>query len=105
MNVRSNAHAGQECERKLQNRAAIDESYSVSCCCSGKRFIAIHSEMRDHTLVSGEGQLQGGVKARRIMQDLVMRDKRKEREALAHPGEAKLTLTPFPEREGILNWL
>lgn len=44
-------------------------------------FTAVHSEMRDRTLE--EGQIQGGVKARRVMQDLMIRDKGKERKKSA----------------------
>lgn len=48
-----------------------------------------------HPRISGEEQVQGGVKTGRITQDLMIRDKRKERAALAHPG-SNLTLTPLP---------
>ncbi len=58
-----------------------------------------------HLCISGEEQIQGGVKARKITQDLMIRDERKEREALAHPGRSKPDLDPTSREGGALNSL
>lgn len=77
----------------MQNRAVTDDGADCSWWITlGSRFY--RPRLRDegpHPRISGEGriQIQGGVKAGRIMQDLMMGDKRKEREALAHPGRSK----------------
>lgn len=47
-----------------------------------------------HPCIFGEGQIQVGVEARRIVQHLMIKDKRKEREALAHPGSSQPDLDP-----------
>lgn len=76
---------------------AADESYSSSHCCLGTGFIALHSgDEGPHLCISGVGQNQGGFEARRIIQSYMMtiRDKRKEKEALAHPGRSKPDLDP-----------
>lgn len=66
-NVRENWRTEQLLMMKL---TAADESYSSSHCCLGTGFIALHSrDEGPHLCISGEGQIQGGVEARRIMQN------------------------------------
>ncbi|KAK9541630.1 hypothetical protein VZT92_001658 [Zoarces viviparus] len=69
---------------------AADESYSAVQGVQIQR--PSLGDEEPHPRVSGEGQIQGGVKAMRIMQDLTIRDKRKESEALADPGSSKRDL-------------
>lgn len=72
-------------------------------------FTALHSETRDHARESHQGgtRIQGGVKARRIMQDLMIAGQKegKEKRWLIQDA-ANLTLTSLPKRgRGALNSL
>lgn len=72
----------------------------------GLDFTALHPEMRDHTRVSlerersrEESRLEGSCR------DLFIRNKRKEKEVLAHPGRSKPDLDPTSWEGGALNSL
>lgn len=85
-----------------------DESYSISRCCLGKGFIALQSEMRNHTLGS-QGRDRSREESRpeesRAGSDDEGQKAGREKRWLIQ-GEANLPLTPLPEREGLqTRWL